>query len=744
MSEQIPLGPTQPPAPSGTPPASSSPFSRTQFDQFASNLFAQLSLECAKQIATNNSLLTQELDRIHSRLDAAHDRTTLDFNNINVSIAEVVEKTNTRVNDLEFQSKSDFYNSITAVSQLKDQLKANVTALELSQQENFNAVDNVQNELRRSQLDFPRQLPTSVTHSTPAEVTIDCANNLHDPGLFTATHVDANIFDQSLHFLASPTAASSAAAPAKPIEATKNINKLTITQISTVIAEISEGTSTLAALHEHEGNHGPSFQKPTNELTNTSLLDVRAATVIAHNAALHVVDNDIPRPNADADEDVHKFAIPVLVLGTFVKAGLVPPLQLMCAVSTNDFGTPKPPPAPNLHPAEPDFNLRIVHSNLSVKLQRHELARTQFPPNLLTTIFPAATLLPVSGGSGMLLLAVHRSHILQCEDFFKILPPPAPDIAGRLTLSPHRIWLGCATTSFRHYYSMTVTINDMHASVYVRPIRKPPDFWIQCERDLCIFSRFASAIAARPQRCSLSDDANQFSCSIFMPQPSDDERLILAGNEGMVFKPLEQVASGIFADEEAIQFSCSIFMPQPSDDERLILAGNEGMVFKPLETENSQRIQQQQEVYGEDALTFQQAAFSCRAFMRLEYEQRGVFRRLEQEAGQQSPAAGLCMILERASHRIHQLFMIFRSLETCNRQRLQRQQQQQVYVNDALTFQFSGIFMPQLTDALPSHTECSKLAARPLRKPPFQPAQHASVFQHYSKSMWLQATNSVN
>jgi hypothetical protein len=106
----------------------------------------------------------------------------------------------------------------------------------------------------------------------------------------------------------------------------------------------------------------------------------------------------------------------------------------------------------------------------------------------------------------------------------------------------------------------------------------------------------------------------------------------------------------------------------------------------------------------------------------------GVFRRLEQEAGQQSPAAGLCMILERASHRIHQKFMIFRSLETCNRHRIQRQQQQQqVYVNDALTFQFSGIFMPQLADYLLFQTECSKLAARPMRKPPFQSATFISI-----------------
>jgi hypothetical protein len=117
-----------------------------------------------------------------------------------------------------------------------------------------------------------------------------------------------------------------------------------------------------------------------------------------------------------------------------------------------------------------------VHSNLSVKLQRHELARTQFPSNLLTTIFPAATLLPVNGGSGMLLLAAQQSHILKCEEFFNILSPPDSDIAGRLSLSPHRIWLGCATTSIRYYYSITVTNNDMHASVYVRPIRKPPDF----------------------------------------------------------------------------------------------------------------------------------------------------------------------------------------------------------------------------------------------------------------------------
>jgi hypothetical protein len=73
----------------------------------------------------------------------------------------------------------------------------------------------------------------------------------------------------------------------------------------------------------------------------------------------------------------------------------------------------------------------------------------------------------------------------------------------------------------------------------------------------------------------------------------------------------------------------------------------------------------------------------------------GVFRRLEQEAGQQSPAAGLCMILERASHQIHQKFMVFRPLETGNSQ-FQRQQQR--YVEDALTFQFSGIFMPQLDD----------------------------------------------
>ena len=64
--------------------------------------------------------------------------------------------------------------------------------------------------------------------------------------------------------------------------------------------------------------------------------------------------------------------------------------------------------------------------------------------------------------------------------------------------------------------------------------------------------------------------------------------------------------------------------------------------------------------------------------------------------------------------------MIFRSLETRNPHRIQRQQQQQVYVDDALTFQFSGIFMPQLANDLLFQTECSKLAARPLRKPPFQ------------------------
>ena len=148
----------------------------------------------------------------------------------------------------------------------------------------------------------------------------------------------------------------------------------------------------------------------------------------------------------------------------------------MCSVPNADFGTPKPPPAPNLHPATPDFNLRIVHSNLSVKLQLHELARNPFPSNLLTTIFPAATLLPVSGGSGMLLLAAQPSHISKCEEFFNILSPPASDIAGRLSLFPHRIWLRCATTSIRYSYSMAVTNNDMHASVYVRPIRKPPDF----------------------------------------------------------------------------------------------------------------------------------------------------------------------------------------------------------------------------------------------------------------------------
>ena len=88
--------------------------------------------------------------------------------------------------------------------------------------------------------------------------------------------------------------------------------------------------------------------------------------------------------------------------------------------------------------------------------------------------------------------------------------------------------------------------------------------------------------------------------------------------------------------------------------------------------------------------------------------------------------------------------MIFRSLETCNRHRIQRQQQQQFYMDDALTSQFSGIFMPQLTDVLPFQTECSKLAARPLRKSPFQPAQPTSVFQHYSNINDIACSYSVN
>ena len=126
MSEKLPLGPTQPPAPSGTPPAASSPISRTQFEYFTEKLFAQFRLESAQQIAeTNdrlnqqlaatNSILTQELARIHSQFKASDDRTTLDFTNINASIAEVVASTNNRVNNLEFQTKSDLNASIAEV-----------------------------------------------------------------------------------------------------------------------------------------------------------------------------------------------------------------------------------------------------------------------------------------------------------------------------------------------------------------------------------------------------------------------------------------------------------------------------------------------------------------------------------------------------------------------------------------------------------------------------------------------------
>ena len=199
MSEQIPLGPPQPPASSGTPPASSSPISRTQFDYFTKELFAKIN----QQFTANNASLAQDLARINDRFEAAEDRTTRNFTSINASIADVVVQANVRVNELEFQTRSDLYQSSKAVSQLTDQLDANVTALTLSQQESIDSVGNVQTELRRSQLDISRQLPTSVTAPIPVEIAMDFASDSTYPGLFTSTPVEPNIFDQSLNFLAS-------------------------------------------------------------------------------------------------------------------------------------------------------------------------------------------------------------------------------------------------------------------------------------------------------------------------------------------------------------------------------------------------------------------------------------------------------------------------------------------------------------------------------------------------------------
>ena len=115
MSEKLPLGPTPLPAPSGTSPVSLSPISRTQFDILTKELFAQLRLECVQQIQENiaattqlfnqqfqatNSILTQELARIHNRFDTAEDRTTLNFTSIDSSIAIVIAETNIPVNDI--------------------------------------------------------------------------------------------------------------------------------------------------------------------------------------------------------------------------------------------------------------------------------------------------------------------------------------------------------------------------------------------------------------------------------------------------------------------------------------------------------------------------------------------------------------------------------------------------------------------------------------------------------------------